>query len=380
MCTRADFRFDTAVWLTLALAVGFPHLAQAQPRFTSPPQTASPPAATADPLPPPPDPNAPKYTINLSPPHQIGQKFGLVADSNENMHGSIAFVVLGVPTLGPGLNEVTLTHLEADAEVLAVFPNGRIQKMALTVKTFSATKDGKPIPHVQLPAAGAKIVVETLSKAQRDTLKAQAAAEAAAKPASSTATADKTAANKKENPTAPKTEHPIPEKIITVDDQPVSPELARLLGDFLSNDQEDHTLQEEFGPKTPVAVGATWSPDTERLVKEIKQAMGSVKNVSSTFRLIAYTDVGDDPVATVSGTYTLDGIQPPLPPDLSLSDVDCSATTTETLSAPSIQALSTEKATTAITMKFSGRLSKLGFGVKISGEAVTKKTSEITYP
>lgn len=108
-----------------------------------------------------------RYQVNLSPPFKVGQKFSLAANVTSKMQMHMAITLLGVPTLGPSKSEASSVQLEAEGEVLAIFPNGSPQKISLTLKSLAATKDAKPVPH--LPTAGAVIVAEALPPEEKST-------------------------------------------------------------------------------------------------------------------------------------------------------------------------------------------------------------------
>lgn len=154
------------------------------------------------------------YTIALSPAFKVGQKFSVVTDLSHSEQTKIAITIPGMPTpQDQNQNTEMSAHIEADGEILAVYPNGSPQKIALTLKSITATNDKTALPN--LPAAGAKIVV------------AKTGTDAS----------------------------------VTVNDQPADVGIAKVLRDVFDLGDEKHTDQTLFGPKAPVAIGDTWPVD-----------------------------------------------------------------------------------------------------------------------
>jgi len=98
---------------------------------------------------------AKKYSVQLSPDWQPGQKFSYVADASTNAKTDLVTIAI-------------ISHLEAMGEVLAA-KNGTLTKMSLTVMAMGASSGGRPVDNkplgklqrpVQILAAGAVIVVE----------------------------------------------------------------------------------------------------------------------------------------------------------------------------------------------------------------------------
>jgi len=390
MHPRSRFRFSTALLVFMA-ASSLPDLALGQPRVPTPTRTQiNSEADTPAPEEPSPDPSAPTYIINLNPPNKVGQKFSLVADSSSQVHGHLAVVVLGVPTLGPSIDQGSVIHLEAEGEILAIFPNGGVQKVALTVKSLTAKKDGQPLPNV--PAAGAKIVAEALTKEQRASANAATAAADSAKKTAGNISADdkaKTTANPSPNRQPPR-------KKITIDDKPADDDLAQLLDEVITLGQDGKDRNGQFAPQKPVAVGATWPIDVEPILEDLiheqnitsgenskapaaggedkSNAVNISLNVKSkgTFKLDSVQGSGDDQVVAVSGKFSIDAAAASAGPTFTL-------VTEMHETVPAVRTKGLEKQDSTSTIQFQVWMSKIGFGIKATGSDVIKDASIVTY-
>jgi len=216
--------------------------------------------------------SAPTYTINLAPANKVGTKFTLAVDASDKQQNSLLLTIPGAPApQSQNQNEEVVAHLEGTAEVLAIYPNGSIQKIAITVKTLQATLNGQTMPG--LPAAGAKIIGER-------------------------------------TPTS---------KSYTVDGQPAPASTAKVLGIVFEFGDEKRTDQDVFGPKNPVTVGASWPVNSESMIAGLKEEMGAeISGASGTMKLESIAGSGDDQVATVSGNFSLSGVKPPMPPGMTI--------------------------------------------------------------
>ena len=282
--------------------------------------TAAPPAA------------AKTYTLNLTPALVVGQKFSVVTDLSDTELTKITITVPGMPApQDQNQNTSLVAHIEADGEVLAIYPNGSAQKIALTLKAITATNNQTALPN--LPAAGAKVVVE------------------------------KTAGS----------------ITVTVDGQPAPAGIGKILRDVFESGDEKYTNQAMFGPKAPVAIGDSWPVDSASLLSSFKQAIGDVSAIKGTMKLDGLTGTGDGQVAEVSGTVNIDGFKPPLPAGVNMTIDSSSGLMHMAGSIPSI-AKGTDKGSTSMTIKLEAHGEQQGLQLKISTSGEQKKTSTITFP
>ena len=272
------------------------------------------------------------YTVNLSPALKVGQKFSVATDLSDSEQNNITITIPGMPTPQNQNQNVEMTaHVEADGEILAVFPNGSPQKFSLTLKTIKATQNKADLPN--LPAAGAKIVVE------------------------------KTSTN----------------TTVTVDDKPADEGLAKILHDVYETGNEKYTDQNMFGPKAAVAIGASWPVDGATMIESFKERTGGeLGTVNGTMKLDGLTGAGDDQLATVSGNVTLAGIKPPMPPGVTVT-IDSSSGTLQLTGTLPNAAKGTAKQSTSMSVKLEAHGEQQGVQLKISTNSSEKKSSEVTY-
>ena len=390
MRTRPCIRFGCAM-LAFMMAIVLANFALGQSRVPSPIHTTTTPVADAPaPEEPPPDPSAPTYTINLHPPNKVGQKFSLVADSSSKKHGHLQVVVMGIPTLGPSFDQDTIVHLEAEGEILAIFPNGSIKKVALTVRSLTATKDGKPAANV--PATGAKIVAEALTKAQIDAAGVSPAATSSSNDSDEKISEDEKTKNAVNQPPRRKPSN----TKITVDDKSVSDELGQLLNQVIDLRIGIMTNNEKLEPHGPIAVGTKWPIDLDPILENLINNQGiapsdsgegksaskqdnssnaqiSVNAKSSgSFRLDGVQGSGDDQVVTVTGKFSIAANAP-------ADALDCSLVMETHNAIPAVRSKGQEKQDSTGTMQFQVLLSKIGLGIKASGTDEMKDTSTVTY-
>jgi hypothetical protein len=207
------------------------------------------------------------FTVNLSVPARVGEKSHVVTTSST----SLATVVkLGVGDQTPipvkQQNQNRVVRLEADVETLAVFPNGSVQKAALTLRSLRVTLDDQPETEV-LPA-GTKIVAEATTDGQ---------------------------------------------VAFQVNGQPAADDVAALLRLVFEPGNPARTDQEKLGPKSPVEPGAAWPIDAALFAGQFQPEFGDATTCSGTVRLDGVSGEGDHQVAAVSGAITLRGLKAPLP-------------------------------------------------------------------
>ena len=167
-----------------------------------------------------------------------------------------------VPGILQPENRKMAVHLEAEAEVLGIFSNGSVQKVALTVKAMTGNLDSNMVGRglSTLPAAGTKIIAERVG----------------------------------------------PDKKITVDGMPFDPFLDILLGAVVPLGEEKHSDQELFGPSKSIAIGDTWSVNNASLSDAgFLKSSANLPNASGTMKLDAITGSGGGQIASVSGDFSL---------------------------------------------------------------------------
>ena len=212
---------------------------------------------------------APKtYAVSLNPGWKMGEKFGIADAATMNMKVVVSLAPPGQPAQPVQQQQQKQSaHLEADAEVLAVYPNGGLQKVALTVKKLTGTGDDTPEKDI-LPA-GAKVVAEKNGKL----------------------------------------------RTFTVDGSPAPAEAEKFLKLVTSGliDDPKHTDQDSMGPTDPVAVGGTWPINGEILTEDMKDDFGDAVTCTGTVKLDSIKGEGDSQVAVISGSLTFEHMQPPIP-------------------------------------------------------------------
>jgi len=273
-----------------------------------------------------------KYTVDLSPPYKVGQKFSVATDLSNTQHTTIVVTLPGMPTpQAQKQDSETAAHIEADGEILGIFPNGSPQKVALTLKNITATLNKAAVAN--LPAPGAKIIVEKSG-------------------ASAT---------------------------VSMDGQPAADSIGRILRDIFDTGNDKYTDQTMFGAKSPVAVGDSWPVDSTLLIASFKEGIGDVSNIAGTMKLTSLTGTGDSQVATVSGDVKIDGFKPPLPPGVTMT-VDSSSGVLHVEGAIPAMDKGTEKESHSMTIKMEAHGDQQGAQLKISTSGEQKKTSVITFP
>lgn len=225
------------------------------------------------------------YNINLSRPSQVGWKFSLtsiIAEQSQS-HTLITFPGADKPQ-SDDRDEEFNGHLEGEGEVLAVFPNGGIQKLALTVQSLTATRGGKPVAN--LPTFGAKIIAGHQG--------------------------DKIA--------------------ISVDGQPASPAVTDVLNELILLDDDSATIQDLFGPKQPIKVGATWSVDPAAMENALKSGLGGKSNGATGVMKFASLQGSDGTEsATITGDFAIVEYKPGLPSTMKLDAAGIHGTLTWTV-------------------------------------------------
>jgi hypothetical protein len=271
------------------------------------------------------------HTVNLSPMWKAGEKFGLSVTTTMDGMMLVSMALPGQPAQPlqqqPQKRSV---RLEADGEVLAAFPNGGLQKATFTVKKFVGSDGGAP--DKELLPAGAKVVAEKSSASR--------------------------------------------EKTFTVDGKPAAAALVPFLQMAVELDDAKRTDQEVFGPKSPVAVGATWPVNGDLFAEELRAEMGASLTATGTMRLDSVTGSGDTQVAVVSGAVTLDKIQAPFPPELALKSAEAKAELSGSL--PTVHK-GTRTQSMKMTMKIVAEGAQEGVTIRANMDMTQQGKSEITY-
>jgi hypothetical protein len=269
-------------------------------------------------------------TVNLAPAQKVGTTFSLVSDFTDESQTHIAMTMPGATA--PQKQEQTqemIAHFEGEAEVLATFPNGSIQKVSLTAKMFIATSEGQPLPG--LPAVGAKVVAEKTGN----------------------------------------------KKTYTIDGQPASANVAKLLDEMIDLGDEKYTDQDVFGPTGPVVVGGTWPVNSAALMTELKQA-GDIEmsGAKGTAKLDAVKGSGADQVATVTAVFTVQGAKPTLPQGMAVDSMTMSGGLAGTVPATTKGVL---KETMTISMEMNAHGTGNGINIKIDSAGKEKMVMEVTF-
>jgi hypothetical protein len=269
------------------------------------------------------------YTVNLNPPLQAGQKFSIVTDLSNSEQTKTSYIIPGVPTPQDQNRNTEMTaHIEADGEILAVFPNGSPEKVTLTLTNIAASINQVPLP--ALPSPGATVVLEKSG----NTL------------------------------------------TVAVNGAPIDDNVAKILRDALETGDANITNQTMFGPRSPVAIGSIWAVDSPSIIAAFKEGQGDISAVNGAMKLEALTGTGDDQVATISGNVKLEGYKPPLPPEVL---VDASVGSLEVNGTIPAAAKGTKKLSTSMTMKLEAHGEQQGVQFKISSNGEQKKTSSVTF-
>jgi len=209
------------------------------------------------------------YSVNFSPSFKIGQKFSLVSEVSEKNHSRILLNLAGVPTPQNDYRDLEFSgRIAGEGEILGVFPNGGIQKMALLIQTFDAAKDGVGIP--KLPVAGTKII------ASREGSKIA----------------------------------------ISVDGQAADATVTAAINEFLPLDDEKYSLQELYGPPKPVSVGADWPINSVGLGNSLVDS-GIAAEANGARGNMKFESIKDG-IETLSGIFTIDSFKLPLPTTMTI--------------------------------------------------------------
>jgi hypothetical protein len=203
------------------------------------------------------------YVVDLTSNWPPGQAYHASVSASEKAH---TVVSIG----GNKVQEQTQSRkvtLDADAKALDTFPHGGLRKASLTLRSLRVSLNGAP--ETDFLPAGTKITAESTGET---------------------------------------------EKSFTVNEAPASPEQASVLKLVIALDSEKHSDQILFGPKKPVAVGETWTPDQALIQKTLGKDLGKIESTQATMRLDAVEGTGPARVSVVSGTVNFLGVQPALPP------------------------------------------------------------------
>jgi len=192
--------------------------------------------------------------VNLSPAYKVGQKFHYSASMNYTMAQSKTRGDSGYAQKGFG--QSFAGQLEADGEVLAVFPNGSPKKISFVVKSISANTDVDDI--AGLPAAGAKITVEGGTSGSS----------------------------------------------ITIDDKPAVGQAGEAIGKLVFVGNEKLLELAALSPKDPVLVGATWPVANFDFLPGAKTPNAKIQ-ASGQMKLDSVTGTGDSQTFAVSGQISL---------------------------------------------------------------------------
>jgi hypothetical protein len=270
------------------------------------------------------------YTLNLGPICKVGTKFSLVTDATVESQTHISMTMPGqTEPKKTEQNQQIIAHFEGEAEVLAVFPNGSIQKLAATVKTFTATSEGQPL--AGLPTADAKIVIERVGA----------------------------------------------QKSCTVDGQPASANVARVIEEVIELGDEKYTYQDVFGPPGAVAVGATWPVNSAPLMTELKGNSDiSMSSAKGTVKLDAISGEGADEVASVTGVFSVQGAKPTLPDGVMVDSMTISGGMAASVPATA-KGIENKRLTSSMQMTAHG--SGGGIEIKLDSAGAQVKTVEVTF-
>jgi hypothetical protein len=309
-----------------------------------------------------------KYTVTLNPPHQVGEKYRIVFDTSQEFHLKMVGSIIGIPALHQAENDDSSGHLVANGEVLAVFPNGSIRKLELTVKELSATAEGKTVPG--LPGAGAKIVAEAPDRS----------AFPRPPPSGETKVAASGARRNSGTGAPPRGRRNGPRTTIMINDQPASRDARRVLMEMLGvGDWESNSIQ-DLQPASPVAVGQAWPVNFPlRLGGPQSRSTGSIPGLFSNMTLVGVQGVGAAQTVTVHGTIAGQNVEFPVPPGNGVDSAIVSGACDLVAVIPATRASATEKKDTTIAVSFSAHASKFIVGFGMSGTMEFKETSEITY-
>jgi hypothetical protein len=209
------------------------------------------------------------YTVNLSLVWQVGQKYGYHSDGTVNNSFDLQAVdptaANGERDLNRGQEKIAF-KIEADGTVASIFSNGSLQKVELTVKSFTVSENDGPA--VSVAGAGAKI------EGYRD---------------------------------------PSGKKVFTVDGAPPTDQVARILPSAVTLGRPQLTDNDTYGPPGPVAVGATWPINPAKTLASAAIEGVQARSATGEMSLARVRGAGDDAQLFVTGSFVLDGMPPPPP-------------------------------------------------------------------
>jgi hypothetical protein len=269
------------------------------------------------------------HTVNLSPAWKVGEKYGYTNAVTMSMNITVSAAPPGQP-FQPVQQQAQrrIARIEADAEVLAVFPHGGLQKAAFTIKKFTGTSGEAAV--TDLLPAGAKLVAEKKGDAD----------------------------------------------IFTVDGKPATPDLLDLLKLAIELDRAIGNDQDVVGPKAPVAVGGTWPVNGALFVEPMKAQFGSALAAKGTMKLDAISGDGAAQIASVSGAITFDNIQAPFPPPFVTKSAEMKVELSGTQPAAH---KGTRTQGMTMTVKLTSEGSDGGVQLKAAMDVAAQSKSEITY-
>ncbi|HVU39225.1 MAG TPA: hypothetical protein VHC95_12900 [Opitutales bacterium] len=288
------------------------------------------PAAPAAAAPAPATPAVKTYQVNLNPPLKVGQKISLACDTSTTMDMAIEVSAPQMPApQKQNQNQKSSVHLEADAEVLAVNPNGSPKKLSLTFKNIQATQNDAPV--TGLPQAGDTVVAEFT---------------------------DQNA------------------KTFTKNGQPLAPALPAFVAEVIPVTAQGQSDQDLFGPKEAMPVGGTWAA-SPAVIAELAKTGGTATGLDGVMKLDGIQGEGANQVATVSGKLKLTGVSLPLPAGVQATPGDCNIELSGTFPAAAKGALS-ESTTMTMTMSAEGDIN--GAHLRMGVNAKRTGTQTITMP
>ncbi len=269
------------------------------------------------------------YTINLSPAYKVGQKFTVVSTVSEANHSHIVLYMKGVDTPQNDYEDKKFSgQLEADGEVLGVFPNGGLQKISLTVKSITAMRNEAAL--AGLPKAGAKIV------AARE--------------------GDKVA--------------------ISVDDQAAEATVTTVINELVPLDDDKFALQDLFGAKHSVPVGGTWPVNGADIADSLiaRGIATKATGAKGSMKLDSIKGDGDSQVTVISGNFSVDSLTLPLPDTITVDSGSLTATVSCTI--PDSTAKDALKISKKLTTKTLGHGDVSGASMKL--DITGEQTRDIT--
>jgi hypothetical protein len=217
------------------------------------------------------------YVVNLSVPFRVGERYTLVQTRTVTERESVARDL--EPPAGPQ-GQRHLDHLEGEVEVLAVFPNGGVQKAALTVKTLSYVTDDRSEQSVTGRRVGRKIL-----------------------PAGTKVMAESVGG---------KTSYRVDGK------PPASTEIAASLKSVFELDDGIYSDQAAFGPAKPISPTAANTPENPWPVnsplivaKFTGKPIGNAATCTISFFSINLSGDEENPVASLTAYFSLKNLRGP---------------------------------------------------------------------